>query len=167
MSLHTTLEPDARAPRLDLVLYPNPPLGRYGMVWVMGVAATVVAILGLGFWWLGAWPVTGLLGLDLLALGLALRITARRARRSELIRLDASGLEVRRLGPDGAILQAIALDPYWVRVELDERRLHDPQLALRSHGQRVLIGTFLAPAERRTLADTLNAALAGHRAQHR
>jgi uncharacterized membrane protein len=138
-------------------------LGRRGRSVVMTGAAVVGAAVGLGFLSIGAWPVTGFLGLDLLALWVALRIAARRARRAEIIRLDDRGLTVRRLGPDGEVAAEIDLDPYWVRVVLDERRRHDPLLALRSHGRLVPIGGFLAPNERRALAGTLRHALDRHR----
>ncbi len=151
------------APTLDLVLYPNPPLGRAGTAWVMGGAVAVGGSVGLGFLLMGAWPVTGFLGLDLLALWLALRTAARRARRAEVIRLDGRGLTVQRVAPDGRVTADFALDPYWVRVQLDERRRHDPRLALCAHGRCVPIGTFLAAAERRELASELHAALDRHR----
>ncbi len=151
------------APQLDLVLYPNPPLGRNGMAWVMGGAALVGGGVGVGFLTLGAWPVTGFLGLDLIALWWALRVAARRARRAEVIRLDERGLTVRRVEPDGQVSAEVALDPYWVRVQLDERRRHDPRLALCAHGRCVPIGGFLAASERRELASALDAALWRHR----
>ena len=156
---------DADAPALDLVLYPNPPLGRYGLAVVMLVAGGVGGALAVGFASLGAWPVTGFLGLDILLLGLALQIARHRARRAEVIRLDADGLVVRRIGPGGQTQGEIRLEPAWVQVVLDERRLHDPLLALRSHGRLIPIGGFLVAAERRELAAELRAALERHRAR--
>lgn len=150
-------------PALDLVLTPNPPMGRHGMAWVMGGAILIGGGAGLAFLSLGAWPVTGFLGLDLIALWLALRIAARRARRAEVVRLDENALTVRRVAPDGQVTAEIVFDPYWARVALDERRRHDPKLSLCSHGRCVAIADFLPPAERRELARTLEAALAEHR----
>jgi uncharacterized membrane protein len=159
---------DADSPKevaaLDLVLYPNPPLGPHGTTWVLGTAAAVLGVVGLGFWVIGAWPVTGFLGLDLLALWLALRVASKRARRSETIRLDRGVLTVRRHGPDGSLQGETVLDPTWVQVVLDERRRHDPLLALRSHGRLVPVGRFLAPDERRELAHAIREGLDRHRA---
>ncbi len=155
--------PVEKPPGLDLVLYPNPPLGRHGVAVVWLVTAAVGGALAIGFAAVGAWPVTGFLGLDVLLLGWALMRARRRARRAEIIRLDADGLLVRRLGPRGEAVGEVRLQPHWVQVVLDERRLHDPLLALRSHGRLVPIGGFLAAAERRELAHELRRALARHR----
>lgn len=156
---------DARPepPHLDLILYPNPPLGRHGTLAVMLAAVLVGGVLGAAFASLGAWPVSGFLGLDVLLLGLALYHTGRRSRRVEIIRLDAAGLTVRRLGPRGDVQSEVRLEPAWVQVVLDERRRQDPRLSLRSHGVSTPIATFLAPAERREIAAELRAALAPFR----
>ena len=54
----------------------------------MAAIVTVSAAVGAGFVLIGAWPVTGFLGLDVLLLYLAFRWNYRQARRAELIRLD-------------------------------------------------------------------------------
>ncbi|MEO1089223.1 MAG: DUF2244 domain-containing protein [Pseudomonadota bacterium] len=151
-------------PFLDVQLTPNAPLGRHGQAVVIGVVGVVASTLGAAFAVVGAWPVTGFLGLDVLLLWLALKTTARRARRSEVIRLDDDGLVIRRLGADGHAAAEVRLEPFWARVILDERRRHDPLLALRSHGRTVPIGAFLNAAERRELAVALEAALRHYRA---
>ena len=158
-------EPSAgEPPVLDLVLYPNPPLGRHGTVVVMAVVLVVGVVLGAGFATLGAWPVSGFLGLDILLLGLALARTRRFARRAEIVRLDSRGLVVRRLGPDGRAESEHRLEPFWARVVVDESRRHDPRVYLRAHGRSVPVGLFLSPAERREIARELEAGLAALRA---
>ncbi len=152
-------------PLLDLVLYPNPPLGDYGMLVVMLCAGVVGGGVGVAFAAFGAWPVTGFLGLDLILLGVALHLARRRGRCVEVIRLDAQGLVVRRLGAAGQALGELRLEPYWVQVILDDRQRYCPRLALRSHGRTVPIGAFLPPAEKREIAAELLSALARRRAQ--
>jgi len=147
------------APSLDLILYPNPPLGRHGTVVLMAIALVVGGVLGAAFATLGAWPVTGFFGLEVVVLGLAVASARRRARCAEIVRLDASGLVVRRLGPDGAALSEVRLNPYWARVVVDETRRHDPRVFLRSHGSVVPIARLLNPAERREVARELERAL--------
>jgi len=155
----------AEPPILDLILYPNPPLGRHGTVVLMAIVLVVGAVLGAGFATLGAWPVSGFLGLDVLLLGLALARTRRSARRAEIVRLDTRGLVVRRLGPDGRAESEHRLEPYWARVVVDERRRHDPRVYLRAHGRSVPVGLFLSPAERREIARELEAGLEALRAR--
>lgn len=165
---HIAAVPEAgrsEPPVLDLVLYPNPPLGRHGTVGVMAVVLVVGAVLGAGFATLGAWPVSGFLGLDILLLGIALARTRRFARRAEIVRLDARALVVRRLCPDGRAESEHCLEPYWAQVVVDERRRHDPRVYLRAHGRSVPVGQFLPPAERREIARELEAGLAALRAQ--
>lgn len=149
--------------QFDIVLYPNCSLGRIGFAALMAAIVLVSAAVGVGFMLVGAWPVTGFLGLDVLLLYLAFRWNYRQARRAEFVRLDRDGLTVRRLEPDGRS-QGWRFEPYWVRVSIDQRTGHDHRLVLSSHGQRLEIGAFLTMAERLELARALNEALHAHRA---
>jgi uncharacterized membrane protein len=150
----------AEPPLLDLILYPNPPLGRHGTLVLMAIVLVVGAVLGAAFATLGAWPVSGFFGLDVLLLGWAFARTRRSARRAEIVRLDKRGLVVRRLRPDGTAESEHRLEPFWAQVVVDERRRHDPRVYLRAHGRSVPLGVFLSPAERREVAQELEGALA-------
>jgi uncharacterized membrane protein len=149
--------------RLDVVLYPNRSLGRAGFAVLMAAIALVSGAVGAGFVMVGAWPVTGFLGLDVVLLYLAFRWNYRQARRAEFVRLDRDGLSVRRLEPDGRT-QSWRFEPYWVRVCLEHVGRHEMRLVLRSHGRQVVIGAFLTQDERVELAQALEAALWEHRA---
>lgn len=149
--------------RLDVVLYPNRSLGATGFAVLMAAIVLVSATVGAGFVMVGAWPVTGFLGLDVLLVYFAFRWNYRQARRAEFVRLDGDGLSVRRLEPDGRS-QAWRFEPYWVRVVLEQVGRHDRRLVLRSHGHEVVIGAFLTQDERLELARALEAALQEHRA---
>jgi uncharacterized membrane protein len=153
----------AAAPPFDAVLYPNRSLGAAGFYTLMGAIVTVSAAVGAAFMLAGAWPVSGFLGLDVLLLYLAFRWNYRQGRRAEFIRLDMSGLTVRRVDPDGRAREW-RFEPYWVRVALEDRPRGDGQLVLSSHGDRLVIGAFLTVAERRELARALKAALRAHQA---
>jgi uncharacterized membrane protein len=148
--------------RLDVVLYPNRSLQPAGFAALMAAIVLVSGAIGAGFMMVGAWPVAGFLGLDVLLLYLAFRWNYRQARRAEFVRLDRDGLSVRRLEPDGRA-QAWRFEPYWVRVALEPASRHDRRLVLRSHGRQVTIGAFLTQGERLELAQALEAALREHR----
>ena len=150
------------APSFQAVLYPNPPLGRWGQTILILAVALVSGVVGVGFALAGAWPVTGFLGLDVVLVWLALRACARSARRAEVITLDETGLRVRRLG-FGRSSGEWRFEPYWVRVGVEEPRRPDSPLVLRSHGRSLAIGRFLTLAERLDLARALDRALAAHR----
>lgn len=146
----------------EAVLYPNPPLGRAGFIVLMlGVSSVSVAV-GVGFVLAGAWPVAGFFGLDVLLLYLAFRAARRQASRRELIRLDGSGLHVRRIEPDGTALDW-RFEPYWVRIDMDDPPRSNSILTLVSHGLRVRVGTFLTVQDRVDLARALRAALNRYR----
>ena len=85
----------------EAVLYPNRSLDRSGFIVLMVGVSSLAAALGLAFALAGAWPVSGFLWLGVLLLHLAFRSVQRQSRRRELIRLDASGLHVRRVDPTG------------------------------------------------------------------
>ena len=150
------------APAFEAVLYPNQPLGRAGFIAVMLGVSSACVTLGIGFMLAGAWPVAGFLGLDILLVYLAFRHCQRVSQRRELIRLDPSGLHVRRIGPDGAATDW-RFEPHWVRVQMDDPPRRDSLLTLVSHGRRLAIGLFLTPEERLDLARALEAALHPYR----
>jgi uncharacterized membrane protein len=153
----------APPPLFDAVLYPNRSLGAGGFYALTAGIVAASAAIGAGFTLAGAWPVTGFLGLDVLLLYLAFRWNYRQGRRAEFIRLDRTGLTVRRIEPDGQSREW-RLQPYWVRVAIDDPPRPDSQLVLSSHGDRLVIGAFLTAAERLEVAKALAAALRAHRA---
>jgi len=110
--------------------------------------------IGILFWLVGAWPVMGFLGLDVLGLLAAFLVVRRAARRHEIVRIDEGGMVVRRVEPDGSVREW-RFEPYWVRVEVDDRGPGAPHLVLASHGRRLVLGSFLAPEERLEFAEVL------------
>ncbi|MDX1540379.1 MAG: DUF2244 domain-containing protein [Geminicoccaceae bacterium] len=150
------------APLFDAVLYPSRSLPPMGFVLLMTAVVLVSVLVGSGFVLVGAWPVTGFIGLDVVLLYLAFRWNYRQAQRAEFIRLDKEGLVVRKIEPGGRSREW-RFEPYWVRVALD-RATHGPgRLYLTSHGQWLQIGAFLSAEERVDVADALRAALHAHR----
>lgn len=153
------IEPGAD-PRFDAVLYPSRSLPPAGFALLMAAVTLVSTGIGAGFFLIGAWPVTGFLGLDVLLLYFAFRWNYRQARRAEFIRLEREALVVRRVEPSGRSHEW-RFDPYWVQVRIDDAT---DRLVLRSHGQQVAIGDFLVTEEREEVADALRRALGEHRA---
>jgi uncharacterized membrane protein len=126
---------------------------------MMALAAISLGV-GSTFFLLGAWPVPGFLGLDVLAVFLAFRLNYRAGRAAEEISVSRDRLTLRRKSADGRT-SVTDLNPYWARLEVDRRPPFGiTRLAIASHGQSLPIGAFLGPAERETLASALSAALA-------
>ncbi len=151
-------EDDRRHPPFEAVLYPNPPMSRTGFLLLAVLLLAAGAGIGTLFWLAGAWPVTGFLGLDVAGLLVAFLVVRRAARRHEIVRIDEGGMLVRRVEPDGSVREW-RFEPYWVRVEVDERGPGAPHLVLTSHGRRLVLGSFLAPEERLEFAEVLREVL--------
>ena len=149
----------------QLMLRPNVSMSRDGFVILMVVFAAICLLAGGFFLVIGAWPVFGFFGLDILLLYLAFRINYRRARRYEILEMRDGRLILSKVTATGKVRDWV-FDPYWVRVRLEKNRA-DPDipgdLFLSSHGQKVALGGFLAPAERGSLAVTLEHTLLRYR----
>lgn len=152
----------ARARAFDVVLYPHRSLSPAGFAILMAAIVAVSAAIGAGFVAIGAWPVSGFLGVDVLLIYAAFQWNYRAARLAEFIRLDRDGLVVRRIEPGGRSREW-RFEPYWVRVELVEPRPGERVLLLSAKGERLTIGAFLTKAERVELAAALRAALRPYR----
>ena len=137
---------------------PHRSLPPRGLTWIMIGLAAFGFCSGIGFVLAGAWPVTGFFGLDIALLYLAFRLSYRRARLSETLRLTAETLDVERVGVRGERARW-RFEPAWLRVTVDEEECGRGSLRLTSHGRAVRIGTFLSAEERQRLASGLRAAL--------
>jgi len=162
MTAEATEKPAGEGPDeellFDALLTPYRSLPPQGFFLLMAAVGGVGFLAGLGFFLIGAWPVVGFMGLEFLLLYLAFRLNYRRARAFETLALTREALEVRRVDHRGRA-QSWRFQPYWLRVELLPPEGPDPQLALTSHGRRLVIGGFLAPEERISLAGALRGAL--------
>lgn len=124
------------------------------------VAAVNLAVGGL-FMAIGAWPVAGFAGLDVLLIWWAFRANFAGARQLERISITDHELVFDRIQANRPPQQQRFVRR-WVRVELEEDREREliGRLSLVSGRNRLTIGDFLAPEERKTLAAALRAALA-------
>ena len=108
---------------------------------------------------IGAWPLTAFMALDVGIVWLAFRASYRHARLQERVRLTRRTLTVERVWPDGR-RQSWTLEPAWARVLVENPGEHEVRVTLASRGASVVLGAFLAPAQREEVADALKAALA-------
>lgn len=142
------------------LLTPHRSLSRGGFLALMIFVGIVSFVSGLVFLSIGAWPVFGFFGLDVLAIWWAFRINYRRAQAREEIRITPSELHVRRVGHRGDVAEW-TFNPLWVRLEKDESEdFGVERLQLVSRGRRLTIGGFLGPDEKLSFAKALAAGLA-------
>lgn len=142
-------------------LTPHRSLTRQGFLAVMILVAAVNLVVGGLFMAVGAWPVAGFAGLDVLIIWWAFRANFADARQMERISITEHELVLdrkRKAKPE----EQQRFVRRWVRVELEEDREREliGRLLLVSGATRVSIGDFLAPEERKTLASALKSAIA-------
>ncbi|MBK1696921.1 DUF2244 domain-containing protein [Rhodovibrio salinarum] len=150
--------PDDDALVFDAILTPHRSLSKRGFTLLMTSVCIVSFTAGLGFFLMGAWPVVGFMGLDVLLIYGAFKLNFRAARLYETVTLTRDDLTVRRVSPRGDS-QIWRFQPAWLQVRMDDPPEHDSQLILRSHGRQLAIGSFLTAEERLDLAKTLQDAV--------
>jgi uncharacterized membrane protein len=160
MTAGNGFDPELPQPELfSALLTPHRSLSRTGFLVLMGFVGAISFAAGIAFWLMGAWPVFGIFGLDLLAIYWAFRINFRDARTIEEIRMTPSELRLRRVSHRGHAVEFV-LNPLWVQLD---QEIHDEygieKLYLRSRGRRLAVGSFLGPNEKASFAKALNAAL--------
>jgi uncharacterized membrane protein len=141
---------------LDLVLRPHRSLTPRGFHALMAVLIAFGVISGVMFLLLGAWPVLGFLGLDLLLVYLAFRVSYAGGRVYERIRLSPEALVVDRVDRWGR-QRRFELPPQWLRVEVDAGA---SRLRLASRGSSIDIAAFLPSDELDDVAEIIRAAIA-------
>jgi len=160
MTAGNDFDPESAQPKLfSALLTPHRSLNRTGFLVLMAFLSIVSFAAGLAFLLMGAWPVLGFFGLDVLAIYWAFRINFRHAKATEEITITPSELRVRRVSHRGHVVEWV-LNPLWVR--LDQKTHAEfgiEKLYLVSRGRRVSIASFLGADEKASFAKALTAAL--------
>jgi uncharacterized membrane protein len=138
---------------------PHRSLGSTGFLVLMIAVGGVSFAAGIVFLLMGAWPVMGFFGLDVLLIWWAFRVNYRAARAYEQVTVTASTLHVRKVSHRGRVAEW-TLNPVWTRLD---RQTHEEfgieRLFLVSRGRSLAIAASLGPAEKETFADALGEAL--------
>jgi uncharacterized membrane protein len=159
MTAGNDFDPQSQAELFSALLTPHRSLNRTGFLVVMAFVSVVSFAAGLAFLLMGAWPVLGFFGLDVLAIYWAFRINFRHAKASEQILVTPSELRVRRVSHRGHVAE-FTFNPLWVRLD---RKTHAEfgieKLYLVSKGRRLSIASFLGADEKASFANALTVAL--------
>ena len=128
------------------------------VVLLAGSAAVATLFLALG-----AWPILGFTGMEvLLVLGLLAQHRRSGRRAVEVLALIEDRFVVRRTDRRGR-REELSLDPYWARVSLEERPGTVSRLTVSERRRGIEVGGLLGEAERRELAVMLQDALRRYR----
>jgi uncharacterized membrane protein len=140
-------------------LTPHRSLGRVGFLVLMLLFGTISFVTGMLFLVVGAWPVLGFFGLDVLLLYWAFRLNYRHAQAYEEVTVTCSILKVRKVSHLGRVREWV-LNPLWVKldkIEIEEFGID--RLFLISRGKKLAIASFLGPDEKADFARELGKAL--------
>ena len=153
-------DPNPEPTLFSVTITPHRSLGRTGFLLVMLVIGSCSFVGGLVFFVIGAWPVVGFLGLDVLLVYWAFRANYRAAAAYEQVTVTPSELRVRKVSHRGKAAEW-TLNPLWTRID---RETHAEfgllRLFLVSRGWRLAVASFLGPREKESFATALSAALA-------
>jgi uncharacterized membrane protein len=141
------------------IVTPHRSLSSAGFLIVMAAIGGISFAAGMVFLMLGAWPVFGFFGLDVLLIYWAFRANYRAAAAYEEVTVTASELRVRKVSHRGKVTEWI-FNPLWVRLD---RETHEEfgieRLFLVSRGRRLPVGSFLGPQEKESFAAALGTAI--------
>ena len=141
------------------LLTPHRSLSRTQFTVLMTFVCVISFVAGVVFWRIGAWPVFGFFGLDVLAIYWAFKVNFRRGNATEHISITPSELRVRRVSHRGHVSEWV-LNPVWVQLD---QKVHAEfgieRLYLVSRGRRISIASFLGADEKASFAKALTAAL--------
>jgi len=140
-------------------LTPYRSLGRAGYLFLMAFVGATCFISGMLFLVIGAWPVLGFFGLDILLVWLAFKLSYRSGRAWEEIAVWKHQLEFRQFSPSGKPT-IHEFNPYWTRFKVDR---HDEigitRMLLVDRKREIDVGSFLNPLDRESFAEAFGAAL--------
>src|SRR5690606_17974043 len=134
-------------------------LGRTGFIALMSILGFVWLSWGLFFVSIGAWPVFGFFGLDMLAIYIAFRLNYRAARAREEVSVSRLALDIVKVAPSGRS-EAHRFNPFWARFRVARHEeIGITGMAVEGEGKRVPIGGFLNPDDRESFATAFGSAL--------
>ncbi len=150
----------ADEPLFRALLTPHRSLGRKGFAVLMGFLIAIWIGIGFVFLSLGAWPVVGFFGLDVLAIYLAFRWNYRTARAREEVTVSRTRLDIRKVAPSGRS-EAHSFNPFWTRFSVQRHEVIGiTRMDVEGEGRQVPIGGFLNPDDRESFATAFGRALA-------
>ena len=143
---------------MRFILTPYRSLSQPGFLVLMGAIGFISFVTGVVFAMLGAWPVLGFFGLDVVLIWFAFRRNYRSGRQLEIIEIEDGKLTLTHVDVRGRS-RSTALTAAWVDVRLRRGGDGRTAIALASHGVEHAFGGFLTDEEKVELAPVLREAL--------
>ena len=146
-------------PLFAATLTPHRSLSPRGKRVVIGLVAALALVPGIIFYIAGAWPVVGFMGLDVLAIWVALTVSMRGGKAYEVVTLWPGALELKKVDAKGTE-DVLSFSPFNVRFVID-RDFNErvTGLWLREHERKIAIGAFLSPDDKQSFSKAFGTAL--------
>ena len=146
-------------PLFAATLTPHRSLSPRGKRVVIGLVAALALVPGVIFYFAGAWPVVGFMGLDVLAIWIALTVSMRANKAYEVVTLWPGALEIKKVDAKGAE-DVMSFSPFNVRFVID-RDFNERVTGLwvKEHEHRIALGAFLSPDEKQSFSKAFGTAL--------
>jgi len=150
----------ADTPFFAALLTPYRSLGPNGFRVLMLVVCGICFGAGLVFLSMGAWPVFGFLGLDILLIFLAFRWNYRAARAFEEVHVSRTEIRIRKVNAAGR--EALyRFNPFGTKLVVREEEDEGvTRITVSARGQAVDVGGFLNPQDRTSFAGAFRRAVA-------
>lgn len=141
-------------------LVPHRSLSPKGFTIIMVLVAILSFVGGAVFFYIGAWPVIGFIGLDVALIYWAFQLSFRDSERREIVEVGDRDVTVTRMTP-GRQDERLAFQRTWLRIELEEDSERELIGALRlKEGDRSCeVGSFLSPQDRKQFCKALEKAV--------
>lgn len=140
---------------IRITFWPHRSLGPRGFLLLMAGFGFLAFLLGCLFFYLGAWPVIGFMGLEIGLVWLAFRMNYRAGQHYEELLISPSGSQLARIDASGRA-KITELASAWLRAEVIKDRHGRGRLYIRHHADQIEIGRFLPPDEKPGLASAIN-----------
>ena len=140
-------------------LTPHRSLGPKGFRILMGLFIAIWLVTGAVFLSLGAWPIFGFLGLDVLLVFLAFRWNYHSGKAHEEVLLSPHHLAIHKHAPSGTRSEH-AFNPFWAKFDVKRHEFAGiTRMSVAGEGRTVTLGGFLNPDDRESFAKAFGAAL--------
>lgn len=146
-------------PIFAATLTPHRSLTPNGKRLVIGLVAALALVPGFLFYLAGAWPVVGFMGLDVVAIWVALSMSMRSGKAYEVLTLWPGTLELKKVDAKGK-QDVLSFETLNVRFVIDrDYNERVTALWLKEQARKVSLGAFLSPDEKLSLAKVFGTAL--------
>jgi len=143
---------------MDHAIRPHRSLSKRGMAAILGVLIAYNLILTVFMVVIGAFPVPIFLGLDVVGVLIAFRVSAARAKRGERVQVSHDAVTI--LHEAGARRRTLWTSPtVFTRVEVDTENERVARVRVRLARRSLAVGAALGPAELADFASQLQAAI--------